>query len=253
MNRCSTIFVVSALAVAMLSGCQMNKNDSNDRSQVDEVTSSSGAVQEGQTQSNNSDLKEETPVSEREETFFLNEQLGWKAAYLFYGMHREDMILSKTSDGGNTWLEITRSDNANSSLPEGVKSGIVFLNESTGWITTNAPWQGKIGLFITNDGGESWKEQTLEVPTDFQESQLFVYPPLFLSKEEGILITKPELKTSLIYLTVDGGKHWSPIANENKGTQHGFSWSLSEDGIYTIFKDKTWVLNTSGSGVWSQT
>ncbi|GMK40511.1 hypothetical protein PCCS19_35670 [Paenibacillus sp. CCS19] len=251
MSRYSSLFVVSALVIALLSGCQSNVKDTQVRTQQDEITSGA-ALEQGQPQSNSSDSKEEAPVSEREETFFLNDQLGWKATYSFYGMHREDMVLSKTVDGGSTWLEIARSDNADSVLPGGVKSGIVFLNESRGWITTNAPWDGTVGLFITNDGGQSWKEQALEVPADFEQSQLFVYPPLFLSTEEGILVTKPESESSLIYLTVDGGNHWEPIANEKEGMQHGISWSLAEDGIYTIGKDATWSLNTSGSGVWSK-
>jgi hypothetical protein len=66
-----------------------------------------------------------------------------------------------------------------------MKSGIRFLNASKGWITANAPWQGKIGLYLTVDGGLYWKEQTVEVPAAFKESQLFVYPPLFLSNQEG--------------------------------------------------------------------
>ncbi|MBW5447433.1 hypothetical protein GE107_15350 [Cohnella sp. CFH 77786] len=158
----------------------------------------------------------------------------------------------KSADGGRTWTVIASSDKAGSSLPGGVKSGIVFTSELRGWMTTNAPWEGKIGLFTTTDGGYTWKETRLSVPMEFREAQLYVFPPLFISADKGFLVTRPESNKSLIYITQDGGKDWTPIADEREGKLDGISWSLSEDGVYTIAQYKTWTLDTAGSGTWSR-
>jgi len=243
--------VITLLSVGILSGCESQGKGNVEQSKASETSELPPTTHPDSTESFSTPVNEEEPVSQREETFFLNDQLGWKAEYSFYGMFREDMTLYKTADGGKTWTELSNSDKPESSLPGGVKSGIVFSSEKKGWITTNAPWQGKIGLYTTNDGGYSWKEQPMDVPAKFKESQLYVYPPLFVTADDGVLVTKPEQNSSLIYLTDNGGQKWIPVVDKKKGSQYGISWSLSSDGIYSIVKDKTTrTLSTSGSGVW---
>lgn len=56
----------------------------------------------------NTNLNSDTDSSDnrREDTVFLNKNIGWKAVYHFQGMSREDMELYATSDGerlGRRW------------------------------------------------------------------------------------------------------------------------------------------------------
>ncbi len=167
-------------------------------------------------------------------------------------MFREDMTLYQTRDGGQTWSEIAKSADKQSFLPEGVKSGMVFTSETKGWITTNAPWQGTVGLYATQDGGTTWSKQAIAVPDSFQDALLFVYPPLFVTPKDGFLVTRPDSTRSLVFVTEDGGDHWKAIVDQPKGSFARCSWSLAE-GVYAVQHDnQTWTLNTGGSGTWSQ-
>lgn len=188
----------------------------------------------------------------REDTVFLNKNIGWKAVYPFQGMSREDMELYTTSDGGETWKEIGDSLQAGSTFPSGVKSGITFVNEKEGWITTNAPWQGKVGLYKTMDGGVTWSEQTVTVPDELVNSQIYASPPLFLTKDQGILITRPaENEHTLIYITIDGGQHWKSFLDHHKDQYAGIAWTLSESMATVKDAEKTWTLSMQKYGKWS--
>jgi photosystem II stability/assembly factor-like uncharacterized protein len=185
---------------------------------------------------------------DRSEEYYLDETRGWRADYFFIGMHQESMTLYKTGDHGNTWIEIANSKKERSTLPGGVKSGIYFLTADKRWITSNAPWQGKVGLFKTADGGVSWSEQSLDVPKELGDSEIDSVPPFFFSESDGILITDPvpDDQNQLFYITHDGGERWIPFFNEAKGSDQDITWDSEkklDKWVYTVkFKDKTWTL-----------
>jgi hypothetical protein len=245
----SIALMISLPSMGMLSGCEFGGGGNGEMSSANATSESPPTTHPDSTETMIPPVQEEEPGNKREETFFLNVRLGWKAEYRFYGMFREDMTLYRTTDGGETWAEIAGSDHPGSTLPGGVKSGIAFSSEKRGWITTNAPWQGKIGLYSSGDGGSTWQEQPMVVPAKFAEAQLYVYPPLFVTANEGVLVTMPESNSSLIYVTDDGGQTWTPVVDQNEGSLSGIAWTLSDDGIYSVVKETTtWTLDTSGVG-----
>ncbi|MEK4104287.1 hypothetical protein NST28_09425 [Paenibacillus sp. FSL R10-2791] len=202
----------------------------------------------------NTNLNADTDSSDnrREDTVFLNKNIGWKVVYHFQGMSREDMELYATSDGGETWKEMGDSLQAGSTLPSGVKSGLTFVNEKEGWITTNAPWEGKVGLYKTMDGGVTWSEQTVTVPGELVNSQIYAYPPLFLTKDQGILITRPvEKEHTLLFITIDGGQHWKSFLDDHMDQYVGIAWTLSESMATVKYAEKTWTLSMQNYGKWS--
>lgn len=197
-------------------------------------------------------LNSDTSDNQREETMFLNKNIGWKSVYHFQGMSHEDMELYKTINGGKTWKEIANSEQVGSTLPGGVKSGFTFVNEKEGWISANAPWEGKVGLFKTNDGGVTWNEQMVKVPSVLERAQIFAYPPLFFTKQKGILITRPDTKEhTLLYVTSDGGQNWESFIDDTNDQYLGIAWTLSK-GIATVkYDEKTWAISIQDLGKWS--
>ncbi|WP_127533362.1 WD40/YVTN/BNR-like repeat-containing protein [Paenibacillus kobensis] len=258
MRRTLPFIVLCTLTAALLSGCSLNHKEAAEQAPVSKstITASSSKIEQQEnagSASSESDSQETGVVKVREESYFLNDQVGWKASYSAYGMFREDTVLYRTTDGGQTWTEIASSNKEDSTLPGGMKSGIVFTSESDGWMTTNAPWDGRVGLYTTHDGGSTWQEEAVTVPETLQSTQLYVYPPKFASADEGILIIRPVAASSLLYITDDGGAHWTPIIDEQQGSHNEISWALSDDGLYTIVMNhEKWILHTSGDGTWGQ-
>ena len=75
---------------------------------------------------------------------------------------------------------------------------------------TNLAW-----LYVTHDGGSTWRQQTLPLPQGIPPAQLLIQPPTFFSATDGLLPVRfSDLTTSkgiatVIYVTHDGGTTWS--------------------------------------------
>lgn len=192
--------------------------------------------------------KEYVPSIPSKTQFFINSDEGWKATYKFLGMSQENMILYRTKDGGKTWIEIANSTAQGSTLPGGTKSGMCFISSNRGWITTNSPSSGDIGLYTTMDGGVTWSKQNLQIPNKFKNSTIESFPPLFLSNSDGILLIFPYVNDSnsrdfLFYVTHDGGHSWL-ITNKDSGISNEIKWNLKKDnsGSYEIiYHNSTWI------------
>lgn len=108
-----------------------------------------------------------------------------------------EVDVHRTADGGRTWVKVahTTTGNERSGLPfGGDKSGIVFLNVTTGWITGYDVGCPGAYLFVTRDGGRTWRDQELPVPRTvtihlngyWHES---TRSPVFFSPRDGVLPT----------------------------------------------------------------
>ncbi len=76
----------------------------------------------------------------------------------------------------------------------GHKTGLTFVNASTGWATSN-------GLFVTHDGGATWKQQPLP-------AQACCLLPTFFTAHDGILPGGSQL-----FVTHDGGTTWQSTSS----------------------------------------
>ncbi|MEO7021525.1 MAG: hypothetical protein ABI234_15345, partial [Ktedonobacteraceae bacterium] len=146
---------------------------------------------------------------------FLNTQVGWLVVGKGAGAGSEAVDVLHTSDGGATWKVISVASyttvNQPGTLPfEGDKTGISFVNASTGWMTGFTNREHFAWLYMTHDGGATWQPQAIPLPAS--ASQVSLFPPVFFNASDGIMpveVPGPQTgQTTNIYVTHDGGTSW---------------------------------------------
>jgi len=138
---------------------------------------------------------------------FVNAQDGWFLTSLHGGAAgSEDIVLYRSTDGGQTWSLVASSSGT---LPfHGIKSGMGWISDTTGWITGSIAIPNFVYLYRTQDGGVSWQPQSLPVPSG--QAVATTSPPVFFSAAEGLLPVT--FNTGFgIYATHDGGASWSTL------------------------------------------
>ncbi len=148
---------------------------------------------------------------------FIDSQHGWLLVHLDAAMQKELVRLLQSSDGGAHWTEVA-SANVVENQPTGSisigcqKTGVTFIDSSTGWLTGNCS-VGPPFLYVSHDGGKNWRRQSLPPPSN-PSIQLVgdtsVSPPTFVSPRDGVLPVG--LSSHVFYATHDGGETWLPTA-----------------------------------------
>jgi photosystem II stability/assembly factor-like uncharacterized protein len=152
---------------------------------------------------------------------FIDAQHGWllSGRENAAGVPAEAVSVFQTTDGGNTWQSVSAALFSDVTPPGhlpygGQKTGIYFLNASTGWVTGTVMFTNLAWLYVTHDGGSTWHQQTLPPPPGIPPAQLLIQPPTFFSATDGLLpvkfsdlITSRDIAT-VIYVTHDGGTTW---------------------------------------------
>ena len=155
----------------------------------------------------------------------------------------------QSGDGGATWTSVFHNDPAQSgssdSLPlSGIKTGMIFLNASTGWVTGTRPVDGEIYLFVTHDGGASWSEQAVPLPAGFESYQYTAQEPVFFGTD-GLLPVNFYMDSGVFeqvfFVTHDGGASWS-------GAPGDADQAIATPGSYA-FSDPTHGLAWDGGAV----
>ena len=153
---------------------------------------------------------------------FIDSQHGWiLSSWSATGGPAEAVSVFHTSDSGKTWSNVANALPASTDTPPpghlpfgGRKSGIHFLNSSTGWITGTAVVNDLVLLYVSQDGGSTWYQQSLSLPSGVPSAQLSLLSPTFFSATDGILpiifsdlITGRGIATDIL-VTHDGGTTW---------------------------------------------
>lgn len=142
---------------------------------------------------------------------FLDARIGWVAT-------RDPRRLWATSDGGQTWTEIT--------LPEKLVTlaGISLRTATDGYLLDDTGV-----LYTTQDGGQSWSLQTLGLDSKIVTAyELPLTAMRFTDVDHGLVVLSLEGGggKALVLRTADGGKIWkqedAPVPT---GTLH-----LTHDG-----------------------
>ncbi len=152
---------------------------------------------------------------------FINSSVGWLLAFMGAAAGSEAVEIYRSTDGGKTWISVGPV----SGLPfAGDKSGIAFLNSTTGWITGAVLRHDTPYLFVTHDGGRTWREQDKPLPRELISHwrNLQHFPPKFFTVRDGVLPTFYEIYAGpgdslrptgkvfvAIYATHDGGTTWT--------------------------------------------
>ncbi|MDF2513394.1 MAG: hypothetical protein K0S04_3260 [Herbinix sp.] len=276
-KRCSiisTLLIGILLIGTLLTGCSQKQEDTNENPEVTNVPTPAVTTQPTVTavpdntsaqSAEGAELTGSTPLGvtiyqgaaeeNSLEYIYITSTQGWKAERNAEGMFKESITLYKTVDGGANWDKLTSTEDENASIPLESKSGIIFTDSNDGWITTQIPQDGYIGLFRTKDGGVAWEQQELTIPEEYSISQFNTYPPVFFTAKDGLLLSYAfdDEPKQLVYVTHDGGDTWTQTAEKNDST---FQWSYTEkedkgqaSGWTITYENKTWT--TSDALVWN--
>jgi photosystem II stability/assembly factor-like uncharacterized protein len=150
----------------------------------------------------------------------------------------KEITLYHTSDGGQNWrsiasgpatsqLSVTSSD-AYGVAPLTASTRMAFINTSIGWLagtSTHKDTSQYSWLYVTHDGGMTWKQATLVLPAD----SYIMNPPTFFTQRDALL---PVLTfgpapfythTSMLFTTHDEGQTWTGKAIPFDITFGGFA------------------------------
>ncbi len=184
---------------------------------------------------------------------FIDSQHGWiLSGWGAPGGAAEAVSVFRTRDGGKTWRNVASALPASTDIPPpghlpfgGQKSGIHFLNVSTGWITGTVVVNDLAWLYVSHDGGSTWYQQSLSPPTGVPSAQLSLISPTFFSASDGILpvifsdgVTGRGFATD-VYVTYDEGTTWkgttpislAAVAIDFVDRQHG--WATDGTILYS--------------------
>ncbi len=189
---------------------------------------------------------------------FLDASTGLARADRGAGAGSDVVEMFQTSDGGASWLSIFNNDptrpDASASLPlSGIKNGMTFLNANTGWVTGTVPINGEIYLFVTNDSGASWEQQSIPLPPGYATYQYMPQAPVFFGSDGflPLIVYLSSTTDFTFYTTHDGGITWTgDPTNANKVVKpgsyafadalHGWCWDGGTNLYFTTDGAQTW-------------
>jgi photosystem II stability/assembly factor-like uncharacterized protein len=187
-------------------------------------------------------LSEQGGVQPGQRLSFADARRGWLLVNKGVGAGSNPYALLRTSDGGAHWTVVVRSLFASPKTPSQLPScdcttAITFRDASTGWATgrvfrtTEAEW-----LYVTRDGGRTWRLQVLRMSRRFPVSETFA--PMFFGHGIGVLpvrlIDPRAANTFEVFRTGDGGRTWLPTSLVHLGPgQISYSFASSGQGWVT--------------------
>jgi len=155
--------------------------------------------------------------------------------------------LAQTNDGGKTWVR--QLLNADENINE-----IYFRNDKNGYVVA-----GK-RMFLTDDGGRSWREIKIYDPKSFRIATPEFLSVRFADKKRGLIVGSllnkdDEVIDSLVMRTDDGGETWWRVIVPSKlelfhlvfaGSSRG--WIVGDKGLILTTQDGglSWQKQTSG-------
>lgn len=174
--------------------------------------------------------------------YFTSADRGWIAG--------DNGFLAATIDGGRTWTK----------YPLGTTEDIneiYFRNNDTGYLVAGRK------MFMTTDGGTSWKETVIYKPGDFRGMTPEFLSIRFATKNRGLAVgsvlnRRGDVVDSLVMRTEDGGATWKRLFVPTKtelfhldynGSSHG--WIVGDNGVIlaTTNAGVEWKLQSSGTKV----
>lgn len=174
---------------------------------------------------------------------FVNTQDGWIAAVTPQGTFHTDEDIYQTTNGGQTWKLAASTSNPASGLPsEGNKTGISFMNTTTGWTTADIP-AAYSWLYQTTDGGKTWHNQPLPLPGGLTNvGEWITTPPVFFGTTGLMPVLLYAGHEGLdLYVSSNGGQSWTP-------TQ--FS-SINSQNVYVVDTQHAWAAETANTNTTS--
>jgi len=157
--------------------------------------------------------------------FFTSSDKGWIAG--------DDGYLAWTADGGRNW---TKQDiGTKESINE-----IYFRNDDNGYLVAGRK------MFITKDGGRSWRETQIYRTGEFGKNTPEFLSIRFADKKRGIVIgsvlnAQERVIDSLVMRTEDGGETWTRVFVPSKKELYhldfvgsSLCWIVGDEGLVLV-------------------
>ncbi len=170
------------------------------------------------------------------------------------GAGSEPVGIFHTTDAGQNWTEVADTEHSGGLPHGGIKTGISFKDTQNGWATGEdaslTPW-----LYVTHDGGHTWKQQLLEnLPGSIGTASTSVHytttPPVFFGNNgflpiqvQGQLDTNAVINGFLILKSTDGGTTWSTDWKTNPKTLTNFA----SNDLYIQSTQNAWATDEHGN------
>jgi photosystem II stability/assembly factor-like uncharacterized protein len=187
--------------------------------------------------------------------WFSNPKTGWiggETAWIAK-IHKREVILLKTTDGGQTWKK--------QNLPDSISSiyRIWFGPQGKyGWLESVAgPY-----LWKTTDGGKTWETVSIADAGPEMKNPNFVHYGFYVFSFNHIILAGAG---GTILITTDGGETWKVIKNQLAGKNSYFiavyfapdkktGWAIGGEGKRIVHRgwvqsEKQVVLHTSDGGL----
>ena len=171
--------------------------------------------------------------------YFVDSKRGWVAG--------DGGVVLRTKDGGHSWSpqRFGTTDSVND---------IYFRDKEDGYLLAGNQ------IFITEDGGETWRLSLKSLPVEFGGAEPEFYSVRFTGKKRGWVVGSlsrgENVIDSLVLKTTDGGATWQrqrvPVPDELihldfDGDKRG--WIVGNRGriLHTSDGGETWALQKSGT------
>ncbi|MEW5868665.1 MAG: hypothetical protein AB1894_05265 [Chloroflexota bacterium] len=157
-----------------------------------------------------------------EKLYFANNQYGWLLLKGEPGAGQSPAVLYGTRDGGASWERlIDPNSNDKGSIGECCRTGMAFMDDKVGLITSVTSPNPKPHFNITRDGGKTWQPIEL-LPADeelFSRSLCGTFSPSVLSTQSLALVVEctefigmEQKYTPYLYVTNDQGNSWAWVS-----------------------------------------
>lgn len=178
----------------------------------------------------------------RSELGFIDLENGYALTGLGAAAGSMGVAIWQTQNGGGDWARTFLHDpGLNDSLPfSGIKNGIAFRDPLNGWVGGSIPMDGVIWLYRSVDGGFSWMEQKVDLPSGYQNYQTSTSAPLFFDDGSATLPVQLHGERSgyVFYHSADAGETWAstlPIQMSGRYAVASANEIIVWDGGKTIY------------------
>ncbi|MBC2398052.1 photosystem II stability/assembly factor-like uncharacterized protein [Clostridium tetanomorphum] len=172
-------------------------------------------------------------------------------------MEHNEYYLYKTIDGGKNWIRLFKTtilrENDITSINEdrirGI-TGIEFKDKNYGFYTVKSTSSSHPLIFKTNNGGENWSLQKLDIPKNYANVKgctYTTYPPKFSKGNKKAYIpvefNNGEKSIIIFYKSNNGGESWIPTVPIEKKPFIGINYGIDNDGIL-------WIVDSDGNKIY---